>query len=119
MFDHKLGKKLEGYTIALPNDYRQRVFAVSNSEDVQEFADAIVHNVGMFKGPINAAHITAVISATISKMVQSHYPKSRIVAAIDLVPAYLAALIPNQQVCQEAIAFLKDSLDYIRIKITL
>jgi hypothetical protein len=117
MFDRESGKKLEGYRITLPIDYRQRIFDVSASRDLDEFADAIAHNIGMFKGPINAAHIAAVFSATISKMVEAHYPKSRIIIAIDLAPNYLDALIVNKQICQETMDFLRDSLDYIKINL--
>jgi hypothetical protein len=119
MFDHASGKKLEGYTISLPLDYRNRVFAVSSSKDMLEFADAIIHNVEgvMVAGggsSLNAAHVAGVISATISKMVEVHSSRSQIITAIDLVPAYLAALITNSLICQEAVTFLKPSLDFIR-----
>lgn len=92
---------------------------MSKSGELQEFADAITHNIGMFKGPLNAAHVAGVFVATISKMVQSHYSRSIIIAAIDLTPAYLAALILNQQIRQETMDFLKDALDSIKIRLQL
>lgn len=114
-----LAKKLEGYVIVLPDDYGHKVLAVTTSSGMREFADAIVYNiegVRMTSGgkPLNAMHIMAVFIVTIGKMIQSRFPKNEILEALDLVPKYLAVMITDDHIRQEAISFFNGEMENLR-----
>lgn len=117
-----LAHKLEGYPVDPPSDYETKIMNLV-SPRTWEFSDAIVHNVAGMKETsgkkLNALHIVGVMVATIGKMAQAKVPKPQILAALDIAPKFLAILITDTHVCDEATSFFNGEFANLRYFLTV
>ena len=114
-----MAKKLEGEFINLPTDYGYKILAIGNSVGMNEFTDAIVHNIdGAIKThggrSLSTMHVLGVFMATVNLMIRSHIPKPEIISALDLVPQCLKVIIANEGARQEAINFFNGEMEEMR-----
>lgn len=118
MADSTLPQRLEGYKTHLPADFLPKVMTLCDAKGIQQFADPIIHNIegiggvgteeGM--GEFHAGHIVSMILSTIFMMMKQHFPAPKVIAAIQVSPELLTAIISNPNARHDPLTY-----DFARI----
>ena len=112
MRDPILAQRLENYVVPLPIDYRNTITKLCAARGLAGLEGAIINFIDTVRNKaqrdLNAGQIAAILMTRTMKMIEqgpNSFSKQDILNAIDLGPEILEALITNEQIRRDTLAF--------------
>lgn len=110
MSKQEIVERLEATRIDLPIDFENRIFAVAGRIPVAEgFAinlTKIQDTAEEMGATLNAMHVVSMLIVTWLKMFELGSPKAEILAVLNNMPRYLADVLSDKSVLQDAIHYM-------------